>query len=105
MLSVTVTAAGLGDDKRDVAGEPRPCTEFRPGTNQIREFVARAKRVSHQGFVHEADWSACHATGRLRLRSGTVAEWVVQRLGAGYLTINGQRHYFVCEKCKWVGTM
>jgi len=99
VVSVTVAQAGLGDDQRDAASEPEPCRDFRPTEQQIRAYFARARRVGQRGFLHESDWSACHATGELRLRGGQRAEWMVQRLGAGYLSIDGARYYFDCERC------
>ena len=97
---VRVDADGLGENERTSAGEPEPCTTFRPAVAQIRRYFDRARRVSRRGFVHESNWSACHATGTLRLQSGQQARWMVQRLGAGSLTIEGRNHYFDCPVCR-----
>ena len=99
VVSVIVEQTGLGERERDAASEPEPCTTFRPSAGQVRAYVARAKRVSQRGFLHESDWSACHATGRLRFQGGQDAQWMVQRLGAGYLRIDGARYYFDCSEC------
>ena len=58
VAAVTVDGAGLGDAERPAASEPEPCTTFRPTERQIRDFVARAKRISQRDFLHETDWSA-----------------------------------------------
>ena len=98
---VTIEASGLGDDARDAVGEPEPCSTFRPSEAQVAAYVARARRLSQRAFLHETDWSACHATGSLTLRSGGVAHWMLQRLGAGYMVIDGRRYYFNCSDCRW----
>jgi len=82
------------------AGEPEPCATFRPGAAQVRRFFDRARRVSRRGFLHETTWSACRASGTLRLQSGARAQWMVQRLGAGSLTIEGRHYYFDCPRCR-----
>jgi len=97
---VRVEAAGLGEEDRRSAGEPESCATFRPGAMQIRRFFDRARRVSRRGFLHETTWSACHATGTLRLQGGARAQWMVQRLGAGSLTIEGRHYYFDCPGCR-----
>ena len=97
---VRVEAAGLGEKDRTSAGEPEPCATFQPSAAQIHRFFNRARRVSWRGFLHETNWSACHATGTLRLESGTRAEWMVQRLGAGSMTIAGRGYYFDCPGCR-----
>ncbi|MEO8921562.1 MAG: hypothetical protein ABI330_01805 [Caldimonas sp.] len=100
VIAVTVVAAGLGESARDAAGEPEPCATFRPSEMQIRRFLANAKQVSQRGFLHETDWSACYATGHAQFRGGARAEWMVQRYGAGYLTIDGTRYYLACSRCQ-----
>jgi len=97
---VRVEANGLGEEDRSAAGEPEPCATFRPGAAQVRRFFDRARRVSRRGFLHETTWSACRASGTLRLQSGARAQWMVQRLGAGSLTIEGRHYYFDCPRCR-----
>ena len=96
---MTVDRSGLGEAERNAASEPEPCTTFRPSEGQIRTFIARAKRVSQRDFLHETDWSACHAVGHVQFRGGERAEWMVQRLGAGFVSIAGARHYLHCPSC------
>jgi hypothetical protein len=96
---VTIDAVGLGDAERRATSEPEPCTTFRPSERQIRTFVTRARRISQRDFLHETDWSACHAVGHLRWQGGGSAEWMVQRFGAGYVSIAGARHYLDCPDC------
>jgi len=97
---VRVEADGLGEEERTSAGEPESCATFRPAPAQVRRFFDRARQVSRQGFLHETTWSACHATGTLRLEAGDRAQWLVQRLGAGSLTIEGRHYYFDCPSCR-----
>ena len=99
VVGVTVDRAGLGESERKAASEPETCTTFRPSEGQIRTFIARAKRVSQRDFLHETDWSACHAVGHVQFQGGERAEWMVQRLGAGYVAIAGARHYLHCPDC------
>lgn len=99
VVAVTVDRSGLGESERNAASEPEPCTTFRPSEGQIRTFIARAKRVSQRDFLHETDWSACHAVGHVQFQGGGRAEWMVQRLGAGFVSIGGARHYLNCEGC------
>ena len=99
VVGVTVDRAGLGEAERKAASEPETCTTFRPSEAQIRNFIARAKRVSLRDFLHETDWSACHAVGHVQFQGGERAEWMVQRLGAGYVSMAGARHYLHCPDC------
>jgi hypothetical protein len=99
VVAVSVERSGLGEAERDAASEPESCAKFRPSERQISRFVARARRVSQRYFMHETDWSACHAAGHLQLRGGQRAEWMVQRFGAGYLSIDGARYYLHCPDC------
>jgi hypothetical protein len=99
VVSISVDRSGLGELERKSAGEPEPCTTFRPSEAQIRHFIARAKRISQRDFLHETDWSPCHAMGRVQFEGGGRAEWMVQRLGAGFVSIAGARHYLHCEDC------
>jgi len=99
VVAATVDGSGLGESERKSASEPEPCTTFRPSQAQIRHFIARAKRVSQRDFLHETDWSACHAVGHVQFEGGTRAEWMVQRLGAGFVSIAGARHYLHCPDC------
>jgi len=99
VVAVTVDGSGLGESERKSASEPEPCTTFRPSEAQIRHFIAHAKRISQRDFLHETDWSACHAVGHVQFQGGTRAEWMVQRLGAGFVSIAGERHYLHCPDC------
>ena len=99
IVAVTVDRWGLGEPERKSAGEPEPCTTFQPSEAQIRKFIARAKRVSQRDFLHETDWSACHAVGQVQFQGGVRGEWMVQRLGAGFVSIAGARHYLHCPDC------
>jgi len=99
VVAVTVDRSGLGESERNAASEPEACTTFRPSEGQIRNFIARGKRVSQRDFLHETDWSACHAVGRVQFQGGGRAEWMVQRLGAGFVSIAGARHYLHCPDC------
>ena len=99
VVSITVTDVGLGEDRRD-ADDLRPCAAFRPGARDVGDFVRRASVVSKQAFLHETTWSACHATGTVRFADGTAGTWMIQRYGAGTVTIDGRRHYFDCERCR-----
>jgi len=99
VAAVTVDRAGLGESERQAATEPEPCATFRPSEGQIRNFIARGKRVSQRDFLHETDWSACHAVGHVEFQGGGRAEWMVQRLGAGFVSIAGARHYLHCPDC------
>ena len=96
---VTVDRTGLGESERKATSEPEPCATFRPSAAQIRTFIARARRVSQRDFLHETDWSACHAMGHVQFQGGARAEWMVQRLGAGYVSVDGARHYLHCADC------
>ena len=99
VVAVTVDRSGLGEPERNAASEPEACTTFRPSEGQIRTFIARGKRVSQRDFLHETDWSACHAVGHVQFQGGGRAEWMVQRLGAGFVSIAGARHYLHCPDC------
>lgn len=103
LTQITIESSGLGDDRREAAGEPQACTGFRPDERQVKVYLTAARRISQRDFLHEADWSACHATGSVRYRDGTVAQWMVQRYGAGYVVIGGHRHYLNCTDCALVG--
>ena len=99
VVDVTIERAGLGEAERKAADDPEPCTTFRPSEAQIRHFVARARRVSQRDYLHETDWSPCHAVGQVQFQGGVRAEWMVQRLGAGFVSIAGARHYLHCPDC------
>jgi len=99
VIAVTVDRSGLGDPERNGASEPETCTTFRPSEAQIRAFITRGKRISQRDFLHETDWSACHAVGHVQFQGGGRAEWMVQRLGAGFVSIAGARHYLNCPDC------
>ena len=99
VVAVTTRHVGLGESARDPLSEPEACATFQPTARQIRRFFAKGKRVSKVGYVRNADWSACHATGDLQLKGGKTATWLVQRLGAGYLQMDDARYYFDCPAC------
>lgn len=105
VVEVMIDDTGLGEAQRKPTGEPEPCTTFKPSAAQVRAFIGRAKRVSQRDFLHETDWSVCHAVGHVRFQGGVRGEWMVQRLGAGYVSIAGARYYLNCPECALGGAV
>lgn len=97
--TVRTTAVGLGDDRRDPVAEGEPCATFRPAPKAVAAYFARAKPITKREYLHETDFSACHATGTLQLRDGRAAEWTILRGGSGVVRAAGKTAYLLCEPC------
>ena len=102
VVSLTIDEVGQGSPPARPGGEP-PCASFKPTVAQVRQYLARAQRISKADYLHETTYSNCSANGRFRTKGGTEGQWMVARGGAGILWIAGARHYLNCEECALVG--
>ena len=81
-------------------GEPDDCTQFKVTEKDIKEYFAKAKVVSRGAYMHEINWSACYANGKIDFANGKSGKWGVQKLRSGYLFMDGKKYYFDCQKCR-----
>ena len=80
--------------------EPDDCTKFRVTEKDIKEYFSKAKVVSYGAYMHEINWSACYANGKIEFANGKSGKWGVQKLRSGYLLMDGKKYYFDCQKCR-----
>ena len=80
--------------------EPDDCTKFKVTAKDIKEYFLKAKVVSRGAYMHEINWSACYANGKIEFANGKSGKWGVQKLRSGYLLMDGKKYYFDCQKCR-----
>lgn len=83
------------------ADGPASCVSFRPTLGQIKDFVSQAGVVNPQAADATLDRSPCYASGRLRFADGRVAQWHVEQLRVGKLSIAGHPEMLLyCRACR-----
>jgi len=65
------------------------CGAFRLTPALVRRYLSQAKTTTANAAHHTLDWSPCYATGRLTFADGRSAEWSIDNLRSGSLTIEG----------------
>ncbi len=81
------------------------CSAFVITPSLAQEFFRHARTVSEHRRMHELDWSACHAEGRLNFVDGQSGSWMIARYGVGALTLSngrlkGKTMFLHCAKCE-----
>jgi hypothetical protein len=77
-----------------------PCSSFTLNTSQLHRYLSKAKRVNEQDALHNLDWSACYASGKLIFADGSSAHWSVNRYRSGTLLMpDGKKISMYCPSC------
>lgn len=84
--SVTVENNAIVSEQ---ATEPVDCSAFVLDAAAVRRYFVTARRVDASDPAHAVDWSACQATGTLRLVDGRSARWRIEQIGVARLSIAG----------------
>ena len=87
------------------AGADENCSSFVMTPGLVRQFFQHAQAVSEHRRMHELDWSACHAEGRVTFVDGQSGSWMIARYGVGALTLSNGRlkdktMFLHCAKCE-----
>lgn len=87
------------------AGGDEDCSGFVMTPRLARQFFQHAQAVSEHRRMHELDWSACHAEGRVTFVDGQRGAWMIARYGVGALTLSSGRLkdktiFLHCAKCE-----
>lgn len=101
VIRLTITAPSQKSDL-DIQED---CSGFVMKPAWVREFFRNAKPVSEQARMHELDWSACYAEGRVEFANKDAGTWLIARHGVGALTLSkgkfkGKTIYFHCLPCE-----
>ncbi len=82
-------------------GGPASCSSFRPTSDQIKAFLAKAGSVDPQAADATLDRSPCFASGRVRFADGRVARWRAEQLRVGTLAFPGRAEMLLyCRTCR-----
>jgi hypothetical protein len=81
---------------------PEDCAKnFILEESDVREFFEVARFATSREYVHDLIISRCYAAGRIVLRDGQEATWVIDRARLGVLeSPDDSRLYFYCGKCQ-----
>lgn len=87
------------------AGAEEDCSGFVITPQLAREFFSHAQAVSEHRRMHELDWSACYAEGRVKFVDGRSGSWMIARYGVGALTLSSGRFkdktiFLHCARCE-----
>lgn len=90
--------------KSDTGGD-EDCSNFVMTPRLAQQFFQHAQAVSEHRRMHELDWSACHAEGRVKFANGQSGSWMIARYGVGALTLSNGRFknktiFLHCAKCE-----
>ncbi len=76
------------------------CASFRLTAADVREFFARAKRVSAMTYGHQLDASNCVVTGTAIMTNGVSGRWTIDLERRGeILLVDRTRQYYYCATC------
>lgn len=81
------------------------CSSFAITPGLAQEFFRHARAVSEHRRMHELEWSACHAEGRVNFVDGQSGSWMIARYGVGALTLASVRLkdktvFLHCARCE-----
>ena len=81
---------------------PEDCAEnFVLKKSDVRQFFKVARFATHREHYHDLIVSRCYAAGRIVLRDGQEATWIIDRARLGVLQLpDKSRLYFYCGKCR-----
>jgi hypothetical protein len=91
--------------QKSAAGADENCSNFMMTPELSQEFFRHARAVSEQRRMHELDWSACYAEGRVKFVDGQRGSWMIARYGVGALTLSsgrfkGETVFLHCARCE-----
>jgi len=76
---VIILESGLSADSGD-SNLSRACKKFKPTAKQVKEYFSKAYPIPKRFAVHER-YSACYATGTIKLDSFGKVKWVLSSGG------------------------
>jgi hypothetical protein len=56
---------------------PDNCAAFKLTEKHVREFLRKARSVSHKYYENEVAWVPCYAEGRVVFKNGAEANWSI----------------------------
>jgi hypothetical protein len=113
--AMAITAAGATDSSEyrdifsvsditqnimDQGTDPVVCGEFKLSTKQVLYYFKHAREVISRTYAHDLDYSPCHVTGKLMLKTGVSATWEINLSGIGSMNFDdGHVMFLNCERC------
>jgi hypothetical protein len=103
-LKVLKVTVGTPSEKSEL-DTTEDCSTFVMTPARVQEFFNNARSVSEHQRMHELDWSACYAEGKVKFSSNETASWLIARHGVGALTFDtgarkGKTVYLHCARCE-----
>lgn len=78
------------------------CSGFKLDEKKVRRYLSRAKAANESDAHHTLDWSPCYASGTLTFAGGKRANWSINQMQTGSLTIEGGNKTFLyCPRCRF----
>ncbi|MGQ4659577.1 hypothetical protein [Lysobacter sp. F6437] len=97
---LTITENGVGSPND--ANPPRGCSGFMLDEGHVRRFMDGAGEVGQRDYMHNLDWSPCHARGRLEFADGRSGVWTVRQFRTGSIMFDdGGEVFLFCPSCTW----